>query len=165
MGPETNRRRFRSRGFTLVEVLIATALLGFSLVVMFGFHAQAARSNSQARKITACTYLAQTQMEQLLALRWTQTSRPNDLDSPLGDPTTASDPWVDLPHPSAVTEVNAANSATSDLGEPIYRISWAVEEMDTDPTWLRLRVRCTYFDQRFATFRGTTISSYRYRDE
>jgi prepilin-type N-terminal cleavage/methylation domain-containing protein len=165
MGRESRLERARRKGFTLVEVLIATALLGFSLVVMFGFHAQAARSNSQARKTTACTYLAQTQVEQLLSLSWTQTSRPVELDAPLGDTTTSSDPWIDLPHPAAITEVNAAGSTSTDLGEPIYRVSWAVDEMDTEPTWLRLRVRCTYYDQRFATYRGTTISSYRYRDE
>ncbi len=74
---EHRQARIRRRGgFTLVEVLIATALLGFSLIVMFGFHAQAARSNQQARKITACTYLAQAQIEQLLALSWTETAGP-----------------------------------------------------------------------------------------
>ena len=46
-------------GFTLIEALIATALLGFSLIVMFGFHTQAVRSNLHARKMTDCTYLAQ----------------------------------------------------------------------------------------------------------
>lgn len=156
----------RRGGFTLVEVLIATALLGFSLVVMFGFHAQAARSNQQARKITACTYLAQTQLERLLALSWTETTRPPELNTPLGDVTSSSDPYVDLSHPSPVTEVNASNTTDLALGIPIYRVSWSVEEMDSAPsTWLRIRVRCSFYDQRFDTHRGTTISSYRYRDD
>jgi prepilin-type N-terminal cleavage/methylation domain-containing protein len=156
-----------SGGFTLVEVLIATALLGFSLVVMFGFHAQAARSNAEARKITACTYLAQSQLEQLLALGWNQVSRPAELDSPLGDLTGAGDPWADLPHEDTLKPyVNAANSTDTALGELIYRVTWAVTEMDSAPvTWVRLRVRCAYYDQRFATWHGTTVSSYRYRDD
>jgi prepilin-type N-terminal cleavage/methylation domain-containing protein len=164
---EHRQARTRSRsGFTLVEVLIATALLGFSLIVMFGFHAQAARSNQQARKITACTYLAQTQLERLLALAWTETSRPTELSPPLGDTTSAVDAYMDLPHPGTVTEVNAANSTDVSLGRPTYRVSWSVEEMDSAPvTWLRLRVRCSFYDHRFDTFRGTTISSYRYRDD
>jgi prepilin-type N-terminal cleavage/methylation domain-containing protein len=154
------------RGFTLVEVLIATALLGFSLVVMFGFHAQAARSNAEARKITACTYLAQGQLEQLLALSWTEVSRPTELDAPLGDSTTGADPWTDLPHEDLLKPyVNAANSTDTTLGELIYRVTWAVTEMDSTPTWLRVRVRCAYYDQRFATWHGTTVSSYRYRDD
>ncbi len=58
------------RGFTLVEVLVATALLGFSLVVMFGFHAQAIRSNVMARKITDCSFLAKDRMDLLMAHLW-----------------------------------------------------------------------------------------------
>ena len=54
------------QGFTLIESLIATGLLGFSLIVMFGFHSQAVRSNNHARKMTDCTYLAQLQMERLI---------------------------------------------------------------------------------------------------
>ncbi len=152
------------RGFTLVEVLIATALLGFSLVVMFGFHAQAARSNIQARKITACTYLAQTQVEELLSLAWDLDYRPSALSAPLGDVTSSSDQWVNLSHPSSIVPVNAAGNTDLTYGQAIYSVSWSVEEMDSDPTWLRLRVRCTYYDVRFATYYGTTISSYRYRD-
>ncbi|MFH1467281.1 MAG: prepilin-type N-terminal cleavage/methylation domain-containing protein [Pseudomonadota bacterium] len=166
MGRDRRRRYLGTRGFTLVEVLIATALLGFSLVVMFGFHAQAARSNAEARKITACTYLAQARLEQLLALTWTQVSRPDELDGPTGDSTTTSDPWADLLHEDPVRPwVNAGNTDDTALGELIYRVTWAVEEMDSEPTWLRLRVRCTYYDQRFTTWRGTTISSFRYRDD
>ena len=87
------------RGFTLIEALIATALLGFSLVVMFGFHSQAVRSNMHARKITDCTYLAQLQIERLIALPWTETSRPTALTD-LGSDGSSTDSWVDLPHPS-----------------------------------------------------------------
>ncbi len=152
------------RGFTLVEVLIATALLGFSLVVMFGFHAQAARSSQHARKITACTYLAQSQMEELLSLSWTQTNRPSDLDAPLGDPSSASDEWAELPHPGSAAAVNGAGSTDTTYGQPVYTVSWAISEMDSEPTWLRIRVRCTYYDARFDTYKGTTISTYKYRD-
>ena len=67
--PRARRALVRARsGFTLIEALIATALLGFSLIVMFGFHTQAVRSNLHARKMTDCTYLAQLQMERLIAL-------------------------------------------------------------------------------------------------
>ena len=77
-------------GFTLVEALIATALLGFSLIVMFGFHSQAVRSNMHARKITDCTYLAQLQMERLISLPWDETSRPTALTD-LGADSSSSD--------------------------------------------------------------------------
>lgn len=153
------------RGFTLVEVLIAAALLGFSLIVMFGFHAQAARSNLHARKITACTYLAQARMEELISLAWTETTGvPADLQTLGGDTTSASDPWVLLPHPAAASAVNAMGNAAAEHGVPEYWVTWASDYMDAAPTWLRIRVRCAYYDARFDTWRGTTISTYKYRD-
>jgi prepilin-type N-terminal cleavage/methylation domain-containing protein len=152
------------RGFTLVETLIATALLGFSLIVMFGFHSQAVRSNLHARKITDCTYLAQLQIERLIALPWTDASRPDQLVD-LGGDGSASDSWVDLPHPSGGPDaVNAAHSTDTDEGQATYFVSWDVEEMDSDATWVRLRVRCKYEDKAFNVWKGTTISSYRFRD-
>jgi len=161
----SGRARVRARGgFTLVEALIATALLGFSLIVMFGFHSQAVRSNLHARKITDCTYLAQLQMERLIALPWTESSRPTALTD-LGSDTSSTSSWVDLPHPSGgPTAVNAAHTTDSDDGEPTYNVSWDIEEMDSDATWLRLRVRCKYKDKAFNVWKGTTISSYRFRD-
>ncbi len=152
-------------GFTLVEALIATALLGFSLIVMFGFHSQAVRSNMHARKITDCTYLAQLQMERLISLPWDETSRPTALTD-LGADSSSSDSWADLPHPSGgPTAVTAAASTTSaGFDEPSYHVTWDIEEMDSEPTWLRMRVRCKYQDKAFNVWKGTTISSYRFRD-
>ena len=79
--PRARRALVRARsGFTLIEALIATALLGFSLIVMFGFHTQAVRSNLHARKMTDCTYLAQLQMERLIALPWSEDEPPHHVD-------------------------------------------------------------------------------------
>lgn len=159
------RRARRARaGFTLIEVLIASALLGLSLVVMFGFHTQAVRSNMNAHRLTDCTYLAQTQMERLMAVQWAQSSRPSDLvDAGGPDPATLS-MWDALEHTPASLPVNAAFDTDPTHGPAIYTVSWDVEDMDANATWLRLRVRCTYPDAAFSTWHGTTISSYRYRD-
>ena len=154
----------RRNGFTLIEALIATGLLGFSLIVMFGFHSQAVRSNLHARKMTDCTYLAQLQMERLIALPWSETSRPDELDDVDTDDS-STDSWTYLPHPTGgPEEVNAANETDSTNGEPTYFISWDIHEMDEDVTWLRMRVRCQYKDVAFNQWKGTTISSYRFRD-
>ena len=154
-----------TRGFTLIEALIATALLGFSLIVMFGFHTQAVRSNLHARKMTDCTYLAQLQMERLIALNWTEDDIPDDLvetDSDESD----SDSWAYLPHPAdGPSGVDAGNTASGDFGEPNYYVSWHIENMDSEPTWVRMRVRCQYQDVAFNQWKGTTVSSYRFRDK
>ncbi len=164
---ESARARSRTRarrGFTLIESMIATGLLGFSLIVMFGFHSQAVRSNLHAKKMTDCTYLAQLQMERLIALPWTENNRPDEL-ADLDDDGSGSDSWTYLPHPTGgPTEVNAANETDNTNGEPTYYVSWDVYEMDEDVTWVRLRVRCQYQDVAFNQWKGTTISSYRFRD-
>lgn len=157
--------RRSARGFTLIEALIATALLGFSLIVMFGFHTQAVRSNMHARKMTDCTYLAQTQLERLLALPWTSASTHADLLDVSTDTTSSTNPWVQLEHPqTGANALTAANESAGTYGEPTYFVTWDVEEMSSTGEWVRLRVRCQYLDEAFNQWHGTTVSSYRFRD-
>lgn len=154
------------QGFTMVEVLIASALLGFSLIVMFGFHSQAVRANMNARRLTDCTYLAQSQMERLLSMDWSQTARPGDLTDG-GTDAGALTQWEELEWPgSGLTYPVGAtfNTAATSLLPTTYTVTWDVEDMPGSETWVRLRVRCTYEDSAFNTRHGTTISSYRYRD-
>lgn len=157
------RRRKNRAGFTLIEVMVAAALAGMSLVVMFGFHSQAVRSNRNADRLTDCTYLAQTQMERLLALDWEGGVRPSDLDD-LGVDAATLGMWDPFEHPATPTAVNAANTTDTALGGLVYTVTWDVTDMDASATWLRLRVRCTFPDAALGTTSGATISSYRYRD-
>lgn len=155
-------RRSARTGFTLVEVMVASALLGASLIVMFGFHAQAVRSNMNARRLTDCTYLAQTQIERMQAVDWTNTSQPTSLtDGGMTD--TDYDMWGPLEW-SAGSAVNAANTTDPALGPLMYTVSWDITPMDADSTWMRLRVRCTFEDPSMGFYHGTTVSSYRFRD-
>ena len=161
------RRLAPRKGFTLIEVMVATSLLGFALVVMFGYHAQAVTSNKHARAITDCTYLAQSKIEQLISLPWTEASgRP----SALADGDGAGGEWGALYHPNAgssPTAVNGRGTTEALFGNPAkYFLTWEIDSMDSvNDTWIRMRVRCTYQDNRINTTRGTTISAYRYRDD
>ena len=164
-----NARKLRSRaGFTLIEVMIASAILGLSLVVMFGFHSQAVRSNMNAHRMTDCTYLAQSQLEQLLAEDWTQSASPADLVDLGGTDPATMGTWDDLEHTPTNKYVNAAYDTDVSHGPLIYQVSWDVEGMGgsaaTGDDWMRLRVRCRYPDSQFSTFHAATISSYRFRD-
>jgi prepilin-type N-terminal cleavage/methylation domain-containing protein len=166
-GPTRSLRARRGRGgFTLIEVLIASALLGMSLMVMLGLHSQAVRQNMNAHRLTDCTYLAQSQMERLLAEDWSSLyPRPIDLtDAGGADPGTLT---TDQPFESTFygTPVNVAFGLDDTIGPSIYTVTWDVEDMDANQTWIRLRVRCTYPDSQFGTALGTTVSSYRYRDQ
>lgn len=166
LGAATRAGRLGGRaGFTMVEVVIASALLGFSMIVMFGFHSQALRANMNARRLTDCTYLAQTQMELLLSMDWASAARPSDLTNSGSVDADAVGMNDELEWPSAPVEVNALNSASPTTMSPaLYTVTWDVEDMDASATWVRLRVRCTYEDSAFNTRHGTTISSFRYRD-
>ncbi|MBN4049480.1 prepilin-type N-terminal cleavage/methylation domain-containing protein [bacterium AH-315-N03] len=57
-------------GFTLLEVMVAVAILGISMVAIFGSQAGAIRAGARARHITTATLLARCKMgeiEELLA--------------------------------------------------------------------------------------------------
>ena len=159
-------RRLRS-GFTLIEVMIASAILGLSLVVMFGFHSQAVRSNMNAHRMTDCTYLAQSRLEGLLAVDWNSSTSPPDLLDMGTDASTLGE-LDDFEHPGTASLVNAANDTDEAHGALMYQVSWDVEGMGgttaTTDDWLRIRVRCTYPDSQFNTEHAATVSSYRFRD-
>ena len=175
--PRHAMRRRGRQAFTLIEALIATALVGFSLIVMFGFHSQAVRSNRHARKMTDCTYLAQAKMERLMALPWTIEDRHEDLEDDDTDLTAAGTNdslWTFLEHAESWSggepkPVNAAQSVDDEIAEPSYYVSWdaadpVVVDEDIGTTWTQLKVRCQYYDNTFNEWRGTTISSFRFRD-
>lgn len=159
----SNRDR---RGFTLVEIMISSAVMGFALVFMISLHSQALRSNMHAKRMTDCTYLAQAQMEQLHSLPWTQTSTPSQLVDTGIDSTL---PWAYFEHPSSGAQPparSASNGPTTNYahGPRAYYVSWDIELMDSNSTWVRMMVRCQYLDRAFNQWHGTTISSYRFRD-
>ncbi len=60
-----------SDGFTLIEVLIATALTAGALVALAGLVATTARGGRAARAQTSATALAAARLEDLRALTWT----------------------------------------------------------------------------------------------
>ena len=143
------------------------------------FLAQAVRSNKMARKITDCTYLAQGQLETLMALPWSSSSTPAELttthlsiSSALASEDSDWGPLnltADGASGSAASEINAGWEAASTTGmpRPTYTITWDVISMDgsSTPTWVMLRVRCSYNDETFNLRNGTTLTGYRYRDE
>jgi general secretion pathway protein I len=61
----------KEKGFTLLEVMVALAILSIALVVLFSQQATSLSRGNEARIITKATLLAQEQMSGLLAEdRW-----------------------------------------------------------------------------------------------
>jgi type IV pilus assembly protein PilV len=78
-------------GFTLLEVIIAIAILSFGLLAVASMQMGAINGNSLAYKLTERTTLAQDTMEALMGLSYTNADIRDD-DSTVGVTTTHTDP-------------------------------------------------------------------------
>ena len=63
-------KRAGEKGFSLVEVLLATTLLTVAIASLAQLFAISTRANTNARLTTFTTVLAQQKMEQLRSLTW-----------------------------------------------------------------------------------------------
>ncbi len=69
-GPGACRPR-ASRGFSLIEVMIAFTILGVGLLAVAGAQVKAIQGTQSGRHLTQGAIIAQTQIEQLVRSRWT----------------------------------------------------------------------------------------------
>jgi prepilin-type N-terminal cleavage/methylation domain-containing protein len=138
------------RGFSLPEVLVAMAILTFSLVALAQLFATATRANLNARTTTLSTSLSQQKIEQLRSLTWGF----DQLGLPVSDFT--SDTAVSPASPSGGTGLSPspANSLLDNVtgyvdylneygeslgggaGAPpgtVYVRRWSVEPLPTNP--------------------------------
>jgi len=65
-----NRSSAAQAGFSLIEVLVATALLATGVLTMAGMFGLATQSNLAGRSNTFATVLAEQKLEQLRSLAW-----------------------------------------------------------------------------------------------
>ncbi|MEZ4389961.1 MAG: prepilin-type N-terminal cleavage/methylation domain-containing protein [Polyangiales bacterium] len=107
-------KRSRPKGFTLIEVMIAIAILSMALATVFGSNIGAARSTMHARNITRATMMARCRVVEAEAylVRNQLPIAETDLDDP---PSTGDDPCctdgftcdakvelIELPSPASV---------------------------------------------------------------
>jgi len=60
----------KSKGFSLIEVLIALVILAISLLALAGLMATTVKNNSFGGHITEASTLAQDKLEEFRAMRW-----------------------------------------------------------------------------------------------
>lgn len=60
----------RENGFTLIEVMIAMAIFAVGILAVAGMQLSAIKGNTSSGKMTRAAIIAQTQMEQLAALKY-----------------------------------------------------------------------------------------------
>ena len=113
-------RRASRKGLSLLEAVLASAIIGASFVAFFGLAGQSMASAADARNATICTFLAEAQMNRLLSQRWTRgavpaavTSTWSEFNDAQPDPSDAATSEVDgsgylystysLEHPDSVS--------------------------------------------------------------
>lgn len=151
-----------ARGFSLLEVLIASAVITVALVGLVPLLVLSTKANEAARSATVAAVLARQKMEQLRALAWSVGAD----GVPLSDTTTdvTVDPEVSgrgvglRPSPAATLERNVAGYC--DLldadgrvlpdgapSAPVFVRRWSVDPLPSDPAnTLVLQVRVVRAD-------------------
>jgi len=69
-------KRADRKGLSLLEAVLASAIIGASFVAFFGLAGQSMASASDARQATVCSFLAEAQLNRLLSQKWTRGSAP-----------------------------------------------------------------------------------------
>ena len=139
------RGQDRARGgFTLLEVMIATAIFAIGMLGLTAMQLHALRSGGSGRHATQAAAIGQSQMEQLERLRWT-------------DLTTTAGAFT-----APITVSNLVQAATNE-SEMAYQVAWRVA--DVQAGWTRsIDVRVTWDEPRRPN-RSVVLSSLRYNRE
>lgn len=99
-------RRLRdARGFSLLEVLIAAAILASALLALAQVIAFATRATALAGRMTNAALLAAQKIEQLRAGSWSELQPGSDSPAPGFNRTWSVTPLATDPHDVAVVEV------------------------------------------------------------
>jgi len=147
-----------SSGYTLVEVLVAVVFFALGILSLYRLQAGSVQTNSQSNMITQATLLAQSRMEQLLALPYLappllDTDRDGTNQDPerdLFDNVTIDGSGSGLAETSGfgLSDTNGAGISASDGSDPlnpingIYSVYWniAVDYQVADTKTIRVIV-------------------------
>lgn len=144
--PLTRRGRPRAReGFTLIEVMLALAILGIGLLGLAVMQLHAMRGGTSGRHTTQAAVIARDRMEVLHRVDWS--------DAALSDTAGA---WS---APATVSHVVQATPA--DAVEQVYSLSARVT--DRTPVLKEIAVRVTWNEPNRPN-RSLVVSSVRFQD-
>ena len=70
----------KSKGFTLIEVLVALVILSFSLLALAGLMVTTTKNNASGGHVTEAATFAQDKLEELRAIKWENLLDGNKMD-------------------------------------------------------------------------------------
>lgn len=144
-------RRQRAGGFTLVEVMIAMAVLAFGLLGLAVLQLHALQQSAAGRHTTQASHVARTFLEQAHRLPW----------SALGD---AVGTWT-APGWGGATSSVSTRIATPDGGlssEKTYDIDWRVTEIGVAGCLREVEVRVRWPEAKVSTLKESVLATRRY---
>jgi len=139
---ESRAGRSRRAGFSLIEVMVAMAILGVGLLAIAGAQLHAMQGGRSGRHTSTASLLAQAKMEELQRARWTSI-------------------------PAAAWQTTPVNVQVDDGGgaqvEQAYNVSWRITDLVLGQT-RALDVRVTWNEPNRPN-RIVTYSSVRFNRE
>ena len=85
-GDLTMNTSLKSKGFTLIEVLVSLVILAISLLALAGLMTTTTKNNSVGGRLTEAATLAQDKLEELRALPWDTIPLNQTSDTPITRP-------------------------------------------------------------------------------
>lgn len=137
-------RKRGERGFTLIEVLVATAILATGLLAVSAAQLYAMRGGRSGRHTTEAAEIAQTQIEELNRLAWA--------DANLAQ----TGGWV-----TAVTRDRTIETESAPVIEQTYSLTWRITNVNNWVKTIDVRVD---WDEPNRPGRSYTITTVRHND-
>lgn len=167
--PCARKSRQRSGGFTLLELLIAMAVLLIGLLALWGLHSAAITSNANAYRLGISTILAQDALEQIYGETYISASLYSnpDLDTTTcggAFPAVTIDGLEELPCyvDGSTIRVNGLGGTDATMGPVIYLRTYHLEDVvGSVNARLLIRVRVTYEDPHTGKRHGVTMGTTR----
>ncbi|MDO9350611.1 MAG: prepilin-type N-terminal cleavage/methylation domain-containing protein [Deltaproteobacteria bacterium] len=80
------KNSLNSKGFTLIEVLVALVILAVSLLALAGLMTTSTRNTASGGRLTEAATFAQDKLEELRAMSWESIPLNQTTDSPISRP-------------------------------------------------------------------------------